>query len=67
MMDGEIEPIFDAPRVEQLMETVHIDLACEAAIRWCLPDFVVEVCQDHHGPDSEPLLASSRLHRTCTS
>ena len=43
--------------VEFVMETTHVDLGAEAAVQWGLPDFIVEVCQEHHADDVSGLPA----------
>ena len=45
----------DEPTIEFALECVHTDVGGEAAIRWGLPDFVIEVCQDHHSAEATGL------------
>ena len=48
-------PMPNAATVEFVLQETHVDLGAEATLRWGLPDFVMEVCQDHHLADEPGL------------
>ena len=57
---GWTRPI-EPSELEFVLESTHIDIGSEAAVRWGLPAFVVDVCQEHHSDDASGLPAVVRL------
>ncbi len=39
------------PLLHLILEQTHVDLGCEAAVNWGLPELVVTVCTEHHSED----------------
>lgn len=61
IVDGAWKTPLSPQIIEFVMESSHVDLGSEAAVIWGLPEFVVDVCQEHHGDDSNDLAVLVRL------
>ena len=59
---GELQVGFTPARLASILEHVHLNLGFEAVATWRLPEFVLEICMNHHGAVSAKDAEQSELH-----
>ena len=55
VIDGHWTEELTSPTIETVLDSTHVDIGSEASVRWGLPVFVVDVCQEHHSADASGL------------
>ena len=58
----DLEAPLEDDALASLLEAVHTDLGFEAISAWNLPEFLLEICQRHHGVDDLGEQATPELH-----
>jgi len=62
VLAGEMSPRVDTDVLDQMFESVHVELGAELCTSWNLPEGIGYVCERHHAKDPAPVATNDVLH-----